>query len=150
HIGNKLQMRRFPFHFEFKFSNGNLFPIELNPLRFGQVALPDITEYAFGFNPYDLFFADKAPDWNSLLGNSNYSQVYAFVLASLPEKYESKKHWFDQQSFCNTFGNKLLNYLPSNPEITPFFGVAHIVADKVEDVLAYLELDFDSFLKVRE
>ncbi|MGF1673350.1 MAG: ATP-grasp domain-containing protein, partial [Rivularia sp. (in: cyanobacteria)] len=40
HIGNKLQMRRFPFHFEFKFSNGNLFPIELNPLRFGQVALP--------------------------------------------------------------------------------------------------------------
>ncbi|NJL79774.1 MAG: ATP-grasp domain-containing protein [Richelia sp. RM2_1_2] len=150
HIGNKLEMRRFPFHFEFQFSNGNLFPIELNPLRFGQVALPDITEYAFGFNPYDLFFADESPDWDSLLSNSNYSQVYAFILASLPPKYESEKHWFDEQSFCNTFGNKLLNYLPSNPEITPFFGVAHIVADKVEDVLAYLELDFDSFLKIRE
>lgn len=150
HIGAKLAMCRFPFHFEFRFSNGNLFPIELNPLRFGQVALPDITEYAFGFNPYDLFFADKSPDWDSLLADSSCSQVYAFVLASLPTKYEPEKYWFDQQSFCNTFGNKLLNYLPSNPEITPFFGVAHIVADKVEDVLTYLHLDFDSFLRVRE
>ncbi|MEB3218941.1 MAG: ATP-grasp domain-containing protein, partial [Nostocales cyanobacterium 94392] len=147
HIGAKLAMCRFPFHFEFRFSNGTLFPIELNPLRFGQVALPDITEYAFGFNPYDLFFADKSPNWDSLLADSSCSQVYAFVLASLPTKYEPEKYWFDEQSFCNTFGNKLLNYLPSNPEITPFFGVAHIVADKFEDVLTYLHLDFDSFLR---
>lgn len=150
HIGTKLGMRRFPFHFEFRFSNGNLFPIELNPLRFGQAALPDITEYAFGFNPYDLFFADEAPDWDSLLINPSNSQVYAFVLASIPAKYEPEKYSFDEESFCQSFGNKILNYLPSNPEITPFFGVAHIVVDKVEEVLEYLSLDFGSFLKVRE
>ncbi|WP_414623893.1 ATP-grasp domain-containing protein [Calothrix sp. CCY 0018] len=149
-IGKKLDMRRFPFHFEFRFSNGNLFPIELNPLRFGQVALPDITEYAFGFNPYDLFFTDKAPDWDSLLNDVGNSKVYAFVLASIPSKYEPEKYSFDEESFCNSFGDKLLNYLPSNPEITPFFGVAHIVVDKVEEVLEYLTLDFESFLKSRE
>ncbi len=149
HIGNKLDMRRFPFHFEFRFSNGNLFPIELNPLRFGQVALPDITEYAFGFNPYDLFFGDKAPDWDSLLNDAN-SKVYGFVLADIPAKYEPGKYWFNEKSFCDSFGDKLLNYLPSNPEVTPFFGVAHIVVDNVEDVLEYLSLDFDGFLRVRE
>ncbi|MGB3639060.1 MAG: ATP-grasp domain-containing protein [Rivularia sp. (in: cyanobacteria)] len=149
HIGNKLNIRRFPFHFEFRKSDNKIFPIELNPLRFGQVALPDITEYAFGFNPYDLFFTDKAPDWDSLLADSN-SKVYAFVLASIPAKYEPEKYWFDKESFCNSFGDKLLNYLPSNPEITPFFGVAHIVVDNVEDVLKYVSLDFESFLRNRE
>ena len=149
HIGAKLGMRRFPFHFEFRFSNNKIFPIELNPLRFGQVALPDITEYAFGFNPYDLFFGDEAPNWDSLLNDAN-SKVYAFVLASIPAKYELGKYWFDEECFCNSFGDKLLNYLPSNPEITPFFGVAHVVVDKVEEVLEYLNLDFGSFLRVRE
>ncbi len=150
HIGVNLGMRRFPFHFEFRFSNGNLFPIELNPLRFGQVALPDITEYAFGFNPYDLFFTDEAPDWDSLLNDASNKTVYAFVLASIPGKYEAEKYSFDRESFCNSFGDKLLNYLPSNPEITPFFGVAHVVVDKVEEVLEYLALDFESFLRDRE
>jgi hypothetical protein len=150
HIGDKLGMRRFPFHFEFRISNGNLFPIELNPLRFGQVALPDITEYAFGFNPYDLFFTDKAPDWDSLLNDSSNSKVYAFVLASIPDKYEAEKYSFDKESFCNSFGDRLLNYLPSNPEVTPFFGVAHVVVDNVEEVLGYLSIDFESFLRSRE
>ncbi|MEO0841732.1 MAG: ATP-grasp domain-containing protein [Cyanobacteria bacterium J06643_5] len=150
HIGSKLGMRRFPFHFEFRLSNGNLFPIELNPLRFGQVALPDITEYAFGFNPYDLFFTDKAPDWDSLLNNDSNSRVYAFVLADIPEKYQAEKYSFDEEGFCNSFGEKLLNYLPSNPEVTPFFGVAHVVGDSVGEVLEYLNLDFEGFLKSRE
>ncbi len=149
HVGVKLGMRRFPFHFEFRKSDNKIFPIELNPLRFGQVALPDITEYAFGFNPYDLFFADKAPDWDSFLADAN-SQVYAFILASIPAKYESEKYSFDKESFCNSFGDKLLNYLPSNPEVTPFFGVAHVVVDKVEEVLEYISLDFGSFLRSRE
>jgi len=150
HMEAKLEMRRFPFHFEFRLSNSNLFPIELNPLRFGQVALPDITEYAFGFNPYNLFFTDKAPNWDSLLNDASNSKVYAFVLANIPGKYEPEKYSFDKESFCNSFGNKLLNYLPSNPEITPFFGVAHVVADKVEEVLEYLNLDFEGFLRNRE
>jgi len=150
HIGIKLGMRRFPFHFEFRKSNNKIFPIELNPLRFGQVALSDITEYAFGFNPYDLFFTDKAPDWDSLLNDAGNSKVYAFVLANIPGKYEPEKYNFDEESFCNSFGNKLLNYLPSNPEVTPFFGVAHVVTDKVEEVLEYLNLDFEGFLRSRE
>ena len=150
HIGTKLGMRRFPFHFEFRKSNNKIFPIELNPLRFGQVALPDITEYAFGFNPYDLFFTDKAPDWDSLLKNTENSQVYAFVLADIPAKYQAEKYSFDEEGFCNSFGEKLLNYLPSNPEITPFFGVAHVVGDSVEEVLGYLNLNFEGFLKDRE
>lgn len=147
HIGARLGMRRFPFHFEFRISsNGTLFPIELNPLRFGQVALPDIVKYAFGFNPYDLFFADESPDWDSLLANAEISKIYALVVGILPPHYTPEKYRIDEESFRNTFGNRLLNYFPSDPMISPFFGVAHIVADRVEDVLAYLHLDFDRFV----
>ena len=148
HIGAKLGMRRFPFHFEFrKSSDGTLFPIELNPLRYGQAALPDLAEYAFGFNPYELFFADQAPDWDCLLTDAGLSKIYAFVLGSLRSHYETGKYWIDEDSFRNSFGNRLLSYLPSDPAITPFFGVAHIATDRLEDVLAYLHIDFDSFLR---
>ncbi len=147
YIGAKLGIRRFPFHFEFRLSsNGTLFPIELNPLRFGEVALPDTVEYAFGFNPYELFFTDESPDWNSLLANVDNSKIYAFIIGSLPPHYTPEKYLIDQESFRNIFGNRLLNYLPSEPTISKLFGVAHIVADKVEDVLDYLHLDFDRFL----
>ncbi len=151
HIGAKLALRRFPFHFEFrKLSERVIFPIELNPFRYGQAALSDISEYAFGFNPYDLFFADEENNWDSLLAETNCSnKVYAFVLASLPAKYNSEKYRFDEESFCNAFKDQLLNYIPSDPNVTPFFGVAHIVVDKVEDALAYLDLNFDSFLRPR-
>jgi hypothetical protein len=54
----------------------------------------------------------------------------------LMNKYESEKY---------SFGDRLLNYLPSNPEVTPFSGVAY-----VEEVLQYLSLDFDGFLRSRE
>ncbi|NET60726.1 MAG: ATP-grasp domain-containing protein [Symploca sp. SIO2E6] len=147
YIGAKLGIRRFPFHFEFRISsNGTLFPIELNPLRFGGFALPDIIEYAFGFNPYELFFTDQSPDWNSLLANLNTSKIYAFIIGVLPHYYTPEKYRIDQESFCNTFGNRLLKYLPSDPTISPFFGVAYIVAEQVEDVLEYLHLDFERFL----
>ncbi|NEQ04278.1 ATP-grasp domain-containing protein, partial [Moorena sp. SIO3F7] len=147
YIGAKLGICRFPFHFEFRLSsNGTLFPIELNPLRFGGDALPDTIEYAFGFNPYELFFTDKSPDWNSLLANLDTSKIYASIIAGLPPHYTPEKYLIDQESFRNIFGNRLLNYLPSDPTISPFFGVAHIVADRIEDVLEYLHLEFDRFL----
>ncbi|NEO03159.1 MAG: ATP-grasp domain-containing protein [Moorea sp. SIO3I7] len=147
YIGAKLGICRFPFHFEFRLSsNGTLFPIELNPLRFGGDALPDTIEYAFGFNPYELFFTDKSPDWNSLLANLDTSKIYASIIAGLPPHYTPEKYLIDQESFRNIFGNRLLNYLPSDPTISPFFGVAHIVVDRIEDVLEYLHLEFDRFL----
>ncbi|NEP03188.1 MAG: ATP-grasp domain-containing protein [Symploca sp. SIO2E9] len=146
-IGDNLGLRRFPFHFEFRISSdGTLFPIELNPLRFGEVSLPDIVEYAFGFNPYELFFRDESPDWNSLLVNLDGCKIYAFVLGSLPTYYTHEKYRIVHESFRDTFGNKLLDYLPADSTISPFGGVAHIVADRIEDVLEYLCLDFDQFL----
>ncbi|MCJ8280355.1 MAG: ATP-grasp domain-containing protein, partial [Rivularia sp. ALOHA_DT_140] len=98
----------------------------------------------------DLFFTDKAPNWDFLLSDVDNSQVYGFVLADIPKKYKSGIYLFDEEGFCKSFGNRLLNYLPSNPEITPFFGVAHVVVDNVEEMLEYLNLDFERFLINRD
>lgn len=147
YMGAKLGMRRFPFHFEFRLSsNGTLFPIELNPLRFGGNTLPELMQYAFGFNPYELFFTDKSPDWNSRLAQGEPTQIYASILGYLPPHYTPENYRIDEESFCHTFGNRLLNYFSSDPTRSPFFGIAHIVADNVEDVLAYLHLDFERFI----
>ncbi len=147
-IGAKLSLRRFPFHLELKKSTkGTLIPIELNPLRFGGIALADLPEYAFGFNPYELFFTDEAPDWETLLVDENNSHTYVLVIGNVLPHYEAGKYLIDHKGFRSIFGNTLLNYLPSNSKVTTVFGVTYIRVDKFEDALAYLELDFDSFLR---
>lgn len=147
-IGSKVSLRRFPFHLEFRQSqDGTLIPLELNPLRYGGIALADLPEYAFGFNPYELFFTDAAPDWDRLLADESNSQTYAFIVGNIPPHYDADKYSIDQEHFCSVFGDKLLNYLPSIPEITTVFGVAYIRTESFEDTLAYLDFDFDSFLR---
>ena len=39
-------------HGEFKLEGGQLFPIELNPMRFAGCGLADLAFHAFGINPY--------------------------------------------------------------------------------------------------
>jgi len=62
-------LRDFPMHIEVRVDDaGNVFPIEINPMRFGGwCTTPDLTYQAYGFNPYEYYFADTSPDWKKLL-----------------------------------------------------------------------------------
>lgn len=63
--GSKSDLRNFPLHAEVRISGKyGIIPIEINPLRFGGwCSLPDISNYAYGFNQYEYFFSNTYPDW---------------------------------------------------------------------------------------
>ncbi len=79
-IGQRSGLKSFPCHVEVRISeNGEIAPIEVNPLRFGGwCSTPDLAWYAFGINLYEYLFEQKQPDWNALLtGKENlvYSNI---------------------------------------------------------------------------
>jgi len=68
-IGRLADVRNFPVHIELRRNkDGALFPIEVNPMRFGGwCTTPDMSFLAYGFNPYVYYCAQKKPDWPELL-----------------------------------------------------------------------------------
>ncbi len=79
-IGRLSGVKNFPVHVELRLSpEGNLVPIEINPLRFGGwCTTADLTMYAFGFNPYLYFLRGERPDWTRILADkagANFSIV---------------------------------------------------------------------------
>jgi len=68
-IGDLTCVKKFPVHIELRRdNNGNLLPIEVNPMRFGGwCTTPDLTFRAYGFNPYLYYYTQKKPDWAEIL-----------------------------------------------------------------------------------
>jgi len=79
-IGKKVNLKNFPAHVEVRIDgNGNLYPIEVNPLRFGGwCTTGDLSWYAFGFNSYEYFLKGKKPNWGEIYKtrkNKKYSII---------------------------------------------------------------------------
>ncbi|NOX47385.1 MAG: ATP-grasp domain-containing protein [Chlorobi bacterium] len=79
-IGIKVGLKDFPAHVEVRIDNkGKLFPIEVNPLRYGGLCTTgDLTWYAYGFNSYECFLNNIRPDWEQIFntrGNKKYSII---------------------------------------------------------------------------
>ena len=66
-VGEKAQLKNFPMHVEIRVdSNNTIIPIEINPLRFGGwCTTGDMSYFAYGFNSYEQFLYQKAPNWNA-------------------------------------------------------------------------------------
>lgn len=81
-IGVLADLRNFPVHVEVRINNqGKIFPIELNPMRFGGwCTTADLSFYAYGFNPYEFYFYQKKPDWQKLLKDKNDKTFSIVVL----------------------------------------------------------------------
>ncbi|PIQ09505.1 MAG: ATP-grasp domain-containing protein [Ignavibacteriales bacterium CG18_big_fil_WC_8_21_14_2_50_31_20] len=67
-IGIKTNLINFPAHVEVRIDNeGQIFPIEINPLRFGGwCTTADLSWFAFGFNSYEYFLTQQIPNWRNI------------------------------------------------------------------------------------
>lgn len=83
----RLGLRDFPVHAEVRVTErGEIFPIEINPLRFGLLTM-DISLYAFGINAYVHYFERSAPDWLALEAEVGAGDDTGLIVAPLPESY---------------------------------------------------------------
>lgn len=88
-LGNSADLKNFPLHAEVRITNnGTLFPIEINPMRFGGwCTTPDSTYFSYGFNPIEYFFNQQKPDWNTILSGRE-DKLYSIILLDNTTGYE--------------------------------------------------------------
>lgn len=76
-----IPVRNFPVHVEVRVdATGKIVPIEVNPMRFGGwCTTADMAYFAFGFNPYAFYFAQKRPDWASIF-EDKADKIYSIIV----------------------------------------------------------------------
>ena len=109
-MGKLINLKQFPIHIEVRIdSNGNIIPIEVNPMRFGGwCTTGDVAWYAYGINSYQHFIENKKPNWKSIL-NKKGSEIYSLILLDNTTGYQPNEiDYFDYDKVLKDFEKVLL------------------------------------------
>ncbi|WP_421883888.1 ATP-grasp domain-containing protein [Pacificispira sp.] len=144
-LNETLGARAFPIHGEFKLGANGLVPVELNPLRFGGDGLIDLAFHAFGLNPYDAFFNDRAPDWPTIW-RGREEKIYTWMMGYVGTDVDVSSHRPDHGAFQNLFSNILSDTL-LNYEAHLGFSVVYAEESDIEAVHRLVNTDFQKFFR---
>lgn len=146
-IGDIAGFTNFPVHVEVRMDrDGNVTPIEFNPMRFAGWCVTDLAHFAYGINPYVYYFEDQEPDWSAILEGKD-GRVYSLVLIDVPKGQEAATiKSFDYDAVSRIFG-KVLEFRAIDFHEYPVFAFAFIEtpADSHE-LEAVLKMDFSKFV----
>lgn len=107
-LGSKIVLKNIPLHIEIRKTAGKIYPIEVNPLRFGGFCTTaDLTWFAYGINSYVSFLRGLQPDWENILPPRT-DKIYSLILldnqANISvEEFES----FDYEALLSDFDKPL-------------------------------------------
>lgn len=102
-------LKNFPVHLEIRIAdNGMIYPIELNPMRFGGwCTTPDLTHHAFGINSYEAYLDQHKPDWDKILSEMDNSIYSLVILDNATGFTPSQIRDFDYEKLLGSFENPL-------------------------------------------
>lgn len=109
-IGNVLNLKNFPAHAEVRIDeNGNIVPIEINPLRFGGLCTTgDLLGVTLGFNSYQCFYENKKPNWDHLFKGKEDKTFSIIVLDNNSGILPADILKFKYSDLANDFENPVL------------------------------------------
>lgn len=108
-VGNLANITNFPCHIELRRNiDGNLIPIEINPMRFGGwCTTADFAYLAYGFNPYLYYYNQLRPNWNELLIGKD-DKVYSIIVLNNSTGIDAKFiESFNYEKLLSDFENPL-------------------------------------------
>jgi len=145
-IGNLGGLKNFPVHIEFRRGNdGALFPIEVNPMRFGGwCTTADLTFMAYGFNPYLYYYSQIKPNWPEILKDKEGKLFSIIILDNSTGIDVDKIASFDYRKLLSKFENPL-ELRKFNYQEYPVFGF--LFTETSEDNITELKRILDSDLR---
>lgn len=152
-IGNKLNLKNFPAHAEVRIDeNGNIIPIEINPLRFGGwCTTGDLLGITVGLNSYKYYFENTCPNWDTIYEGKENTIFSIIVLDNNSGIKPADIEKFDYKALANDFENPLLiRALDINTY--PLFGFVFAKTDQKNKKELYdiLSSDLRKYIIVRE
>ena len=122
-IGELKDIRNLAIHAELKVTpDGDILPIEINPMRFAGWCSADVAKYAWGINIYECFYNNIRPDWTEILSNAG-REIFYFSMAEVPINVPAEKiNDFDYENFLANYSN-VLEVRKIDYKIHPLFAV---------------------------
>lgn len=149
-IGQKASLHNFPLHVEIRMkANGELVPIEVNPLRFAGIGTNELGFYAYGVNTYESFIKQSKPDWDAIIQSMDDS-IYSFFCADIPNSIDTDTIVsIDEAGLRRQFSNVLHSYtlFPKDPCT---FTVLFYKSETLDENKELLTLDLSQFLHCSE
>ena len=137
--------RNFPAHVELRVDNGQILPIEFNPMRFAGLCTTDMAAFAFGLNTAETYLDGGRPDFDSLLAGRE-GKTYSMILLNRPEGL-SPDAALDFERLAASFQRVLELRKISVPEL-PLFGILFTETDErqSDELDRILKSDLTEFL----
>ncbi len=154
-LGRRAGLRNFPLHVEVRIDpEGNIRPIEINPLRFGGwCTTADMTWFAYGSDSYEAVAGNLVPDWDRLMKGKE-DKVYSNIVLTNSTGYAASQiRAFDYESLKARFENPLelrradfrefliFGFLFAETSIANFSEIEWILND---DLREFITLDLDN------
>jgi ATP-grasp domain len=148
-IGTLAKVKNFPVHIELRRDNeGTLLPIEVNAMRFGGwCSTPDMTFFAYGFNPYLYYYSQKKPDWPKILKGKEGKLFSIIVLDNSTGIDGSMITAFNYEKLLSNF-EKPMELRKIDYKKYPVFGFlfAETREDNFMELKSILDSDLNEFI----
>ena len=144
-IGKTIGFNNFPVHIELiKNKNGEVIPVEINPMRFAGWCTTDLAYFAYGINIYEYFAFNKKPDWKSIL-NGKENKIFYFAMAETPTNIDKTKISFNYENLKKQF-SKILDFRKIDFVNKPMFAVIFGETQDKSEINKILELNMSDFI----
>jgi len=151
-IAKKVNLFNFPAHIEVRIDNkGKIFPIEVNPLRFGGwCTTADLSWFAFRFNSYKYFLTNQIPNWNSIFTSIENKIFSIIVLDNNSGIKGSDIESFNYEMLLKDFKHPL-DLRKADFKIFPIFGFLFVETENENDdeLNNILKSNLKKYIKVR-
>lgn len=149
-IGGAAQLHDFPVHLEVRMTlQGQMVPIELNPMRFAGWCTTDIAYHAHGINPYFYFYDNLRPDWEQLAA-LNGDRLTSFIILDRPADVPVERiKAFDYVRILEDL-EQPVELRKVNYRQYPVFGIVftHTHADEQEELAHLLQADMHDYIEL--
>jgi CRP-like cAMP-binding protein len=142
-LNQSLDARSLPIHAEFKYDQGRLTPVELNPLRYGSDGLHDLVYHAFGLNPFVCFARDIEPDWPALWRDKK-DKFYAFYFAYNGANLDVATYRPHLNKFYGLF-SKILSDFPLDYHHHLGFRVLFLEESSLDRIMELVQVEFKDY-----
>lgn len=150
-IGRLLNLKSFPMHIEMRLDKDNeLVPIESNPMRFAGWCMTDMAYYAYDINPYEYYFDQKEPDWDTILKDKE-GKIYYVTIADIAKNVSLDKiETVDYESFLSNFSRPLeLRKTDFNNYPIFAFMFSETTKDNFQEIEKMLNADLSQFINMK-
>jgi hypothetical protein len=151
-LGSKITLRNIPLHIEIRKKGGKIYPIEVNPLRFGGFCTTaDLTWFAYGINSYLSFLQGLQPDWEHILPPRT-DKIYSLILLDNQVKISPADFdRFDYDSLLGDFEKPLhLRKVPFDQFGVFGFLFTETRLENKQELYAILHSDLKKYIRLRK